>query len=96
MEDLITAKELKKKEKQVCIIDVREADEFQAGHIQNAINYPLGKLMRDESKGLVPRDKEIVVHCRSGFRGDIAKEFLKQRGYKVKNLAGGYLAYCQS
>lgn len=91
---LIDAMELKKDLKKYKIIDVREPDEFAESHIEGAENIPLGKLIRDEGKGIIPRDKEIIVHCKSGFRGQIAADLLLQRGYNVKNLEGGYQAWC--
>ena len=81
----------------VCVVDVRELDEFSQGHIEGAVNIPLGKLVRDVGKGIVPQDREVVVHCRSGVRGEIAADFLEKRGFvKVKNLEGGYLAWLET
>ena len=94
MDGIITVKELKENISKYYVIDVREEDEYKQGKIGNSINIPLGKLIRDEGIRIVPRDKEVVVHCRSGFRGEIARKFLEDRGYKVRNLAGGYMAYC--
>jgi len=94
MNDTISVVGLKKKIEDFYIIDVRENDEYKQDHIDGAINIPLGRLIRDESKGIIPRDKAIVVHCKSGFRGSIALDFLKKRGYSVKNLEGGFDAWC--
>lgn len=96
MDENISVKELKENISKYYIIDVREEDEYKQGKIENAINIPLGKLIRDEGRMIIPREKEIVVHCRSGFRGEIARKFLQERGYKVRNLIGGYMAYCSS
>lgn len=93
MEDTISVGELKAK-KSLHIIDVREPDEYEHGHIEGAVNIPLGKLIRDERLGIVPRDREIVVHCKSGVRGDMALQFLKSRGYtNIRNLEGGFEAW---
>jgi len=91
MQETITPEELKKKLKEFYIIDVREADE--QGTIEGAAKVPLGKLIRDLPKLNLPKDKEIVCYCGSGFRSQIAADFLKSKGYKVKNLCGGYKAY---
>lgn len=94
MAQVIEVNEFKKKLNQVYVIDVREADEYQEGHIEGAVNIPLGRLIRDLGMGIVPREKEVVVHCKSGGRGQIAVEFLERMGYtNVKNLAGGYKAW---
>ena len=94
MKEHITIEALKHQFKKFFILDVREHDEYQQGHIENAVNIPLGRLIRDEDKGIVPKDKQIVVHCKSGGRGAIAQEFLKKRGYTgVQNLEGGFEAW---
>ena len=94
MGDTISCQELKTSLSSYYVVDVREQDEYQAGHISNAASIPLGKLIRDEKKGIVPKEKDIVVHCKSGVRGAIAQQFLKEKGYQVRNLEGGYDAYC--
>ena len=93
MGDTITAAELRKGAKRYMIVDVREPSEFAESSIPGARNIPLGQLMAKEPQKMLPKDKEIVVHCRSGIRGEKACNFLKARGYKVKNLEGGILAW---
>lgn len=96
MEGTISVGELKAK-KSLHVIDVREPDEYEQSHIEGAVNIPLGRLIRDERLGIVPRDREIVVHCRSGVRGEMALQFLKSRGYtNIKNLEGGFEAWKQA
>jgi len=89
--ETITPEELKKKLKEFCIIDVREPDE--QGQIEGATRVPLGRLIRDLPKLDLPKDKEIVCYCQGGTRGQMAADFLKSKGFKVKNLVGGYKAY---
>jgi rhodanese-related sulfurtransferase len=89
--ETITPEELKKKLKSFYVIDVRELDEH--GQIEGATRVPLGKLIRDLPKLNLPADKEIVCYCAGGTRGQIAADFLKSKGLKAKNLAGGYKAY---
>ena len=89
--ETVTPEELKKKVKDIFLIDVRELDE--SGQIIGAIRVPLGKLMRDFSKLNLPTDKEIVCYCAAGMRGQVAADFLKTKGFKAKNLVGGYKAY---
>lgn len=94
MNDIISAEELKLKLKEYYIIDVRENDEYQQDHIEGAINIPLGRLIRDEPNGIIPRNKKILLHCKSGLRGGMALEFLKKRGYiSMVNLEGGFDAW---
>lgn len=73
---------------QTIFIDVREADEFQSGHIEGMRNMPLSTL--NETYSQLPKDKEIVIICRSGNRSMQAAELLQDKGYsKVINVDGG-------
>ncbi|MAG47493.1 sulfurtransferase [archaeon] len=88
--EVITPQEFKKKINGVFILDVREKDEYDQEHIENAIHIPLGEVIRDNGAN-IPRNQEIVVYCRSGFRSGIAAQFLESRGYSnIKNLEGGF------
>ena len=51
---------------QTLLVDVREASEYRAGHIPNAINIPLQTLARNLSK--IPTDRPVVLYCSSGYR----------------------------
>ncbi|WP_232432197.1 rhodanese-like domain-containing protein [Chamaesiphon minutus] len=51
---------------QTLLVDVREASEYRAGHIPNAINIPLQTLARNLSK--IPTDRSVVLYCSSGYR----------------------------
>lgn len=90
----ITVKELKRRidaGEDVQLIDVREPYEYQIAQIG-------GKLIPQNDLPLrlaeIDRDREVVVHCRSGARSQRIAEFLKQAGYpRVVNLAGGILAW---
>jgi adenylyltransferase/sulfurtransferase len=86
-------KELKRKidaREDFFLLDVREPNEFQIGRIPGSTLIPLGEVPQRVSE--IPRDKEIVVHCKMGGRSARAATFLRQQGYKnVKNLKGGIL-----
>ena len=73
------------------VLDVRNLNEYEAAHIRGALNIPVDELRfrLDE----VPRDRPIVVHCRSGFRSHLALRILKENGWNdVRNLTGGFVA----
>jgi rhodanese-related sulfurtransferase len=73
------------------ILDVREADEWQAGHVAGAVHIPMGELggRLDE----LPTDAPIITVCRSGRRsGQVAKALAKQ-GFDATNLDGGLQAW---
>jgi NADPH-dependent 2,4-dienoyl-CoA reductase/sulfur reductase-like enzyme/rhodanese-related sulfurtransferase len=73
------------------LLDVREPDEFAAGHIPNAINLPLSQL-RDRYAEL-PTNRDIWTYCGVGQRAYFATRFLAQHGYRSRNLSGGYTTY---
>jgi NADPH-dependent 2,4-dienoyl-CoA reductase/sulfur reductase-like enzyme/rhodanese-related sulfurtransferase len=73
------------------LLDVREVDEFQAGCIDGAVNIPLSKLRARIDE--LPRNREIWVYCRAGHRSYYACRFLAQKGFRVRNLSGGYRTY---
>ncbi len=72
------------------LLDVREPNEFQIGRIPGSTLIPLGEVPQRVSE--IPRDKEIIVHCKMGGRSARAASFLREQGYtNVKNLKGGIL-----
>jgi sulfur-carrier protein adenylyltransferase/sulfurtransferase len=75
----------------IFILDVREPHEYQICNL-NGYLIPLGDLPQRVHE--LDSSREIVAHCRSGVRSGKAVEFLRQAGFrKVKNLAGGVLAW---
>jgi rhodanese-related sulfurtransferase len=76
------------------VLDVREPDEWQAGHIEGAVHIPLSQLPTRVEE-LSP-DDEIVVVCRSGGRSSRAAGWLSQNGFDVLNLDGGMVAWAAS
>ena len=77
------------------VIDVREPAEYEAGHVPGARHIPQCQLA--DRLAEVPRDREVVVVCRSGMRSLRCAQFLKQVGYeRVLNLKGGTLAWMEA
>lgn len=78
----------------VVLLDVRTANEFNEGHLENAINIDIkqGDFM-EKAKETLPVTKTIAVYCRSGKRSASAAMQLAEEGYKVVNLKGGILAW---
>lgn len=74
------------------IVDIRTVEEYESGHIENAVNIPLDELRKRLPE--LPVDKSIYVYCAVGLRGYTAARILMQHGYKeVYNLSGGYKTY---
>ena len=78
------------------LLDVREADEFHAGHIPGALNIPRGVLefKLGNSPELAERGLNIVLYCKTGGRAALAARTLKEMGYlEVHSIAGGFDAW---
>lgn len=73
------------------VLDVREPGEYAGGHIAGSHLIPLGSLA--DRRGEVPKDRKVVVVCRSGARSANATQFLVAEGYDAANMAGGMLAW---
>ena len=73
------------------LLDVREPDEWTAGHAPGAKHLPLGELGARVDE--LPKDRPIVAVCRVGGRSNKAAEALVNAGYDVVNLAGGMRAW---
>lgn len=75
----------------VQVVDVREPDEWQAGHIDQADHIPMGEVERRLDE--IDDDRAVVTVCRSGARsGEVAQD-LRRRGYDAQNLEGGMEAW---
>ncbi len=72
---------------ELVILDVREHDEWESGHIPEARHIPLGEL--EARLHELDSSLETVVVCRSGNRSGIACKFLSAMGYNVSNMPGG-------
>ena len=92
MYEQITAEDAKKimdSNEEHIILDVREQDEFDAGHIPGAILLPYTEIESKAGEMLPDKDKQILVYCRSGRRSKIAAEALARLGYtNIKEFGG--------
>ena len=78
------------------LIDVREADEFAAGHLQGAVHIPRGLLEFKLSgmPALQARDLNVVLYCKTSGRAALSAVAMQSMGYlNVTSLAGGYDAW---
>ena len=81
-------------DKNAILLDVRRADEYNAGHIANAILLDVTDSI-GFSKGieLLEKNKNIYIYCRSGRRSQTATKYLIEKGFDVIDLKGGYNAW---
>ncbi|MCB9794606.1 MAG: rhodanese-like domain-containing protein [Alphaproteobacteria bacterium] len=73
------------------LVDVRTAAEFGSGHLQGALNIPVSELSR--RLGEVPRDRDVVVYCRSGGRSAQAAVILQGAGLTAVHDLGPLTAW---
>jgi rhodanese-related sulfurtransferase len=76
------------------VLDVREPDEWEGGHIPGALHIPLSDV--PGRLGELPESGEVVVVCRSGGRSARATSWLNQNGYEAINLEGGMGAWASA
>lgn len=76
------------------VLDVREDDEWRAGHIGGALHVPLSQVRH--RMGDLPVDQQLLVVCRVGARSSKATALLSAQGCDAVNLAGGMLAWEQA
>ena len=83
------AKQIMDTEEGYIILDVREQDEYDAGHIPSAILIPYTQIEEKAEEVLTDKDQLILVYCRSGRRSKIAAEALAELGYtNIKEFGG--------
>lgn len=76
------------------LVDVREDNEWQRGHIAGAIHLGRGIIERDIIEAVPAKDTEIVLYCGGGFRSALSAENLQKMGYtNVWSMAGGWRAW---
>jgi len=85
----ISEEEFRQGYRKAQLIDVREPNEFDNGHVLGARNIPLSQLkMR---KGEIRADKPVYLYCQNGMRSGRAAQFLHRKGYRqLTQLQGGF------
>ena len=86
--------EAHRRREQVQFLDVREPEEWVAGHIEGAVHVPMGQLGQRHEE--LAEDRLIVAVCRSGARSGQVAGALHRAGYEIENLDGGMQAWARS
>jgi rhodanese-related sulfurtransferase len=73
------------------LLDVRNPDEWEAGHAENSTWIPMNQIV--DRQGELPTDRAIVVICKSGGRSSRVAQALVNAGYDAANVAGGAEAW---
>src|SRR5205807_9648459 len=90
----IELKELMRNGTNLCLLDVRNMEEFELGHIEGAQHIPLTELQTRLQE--LNRDLPLIAYCKSGRRSLMAVELLQQAGVSnLKNLKGGITTWAQ-
>lgn len=77
------------------LLDVRRADEFEAGHIPGAVNLPNEEIGSEDIPSLPDKEQTIYIYCRSGNRSKQAADKLLALGYTNLIEFGGIIDYCK-
>jgi rhodanese-related sulfurtransferase len=84
----------KSKSDEAVIVDVREKDEWDEGHIPDAIHLSRGTIELDIEEKVPDTNAMVICHCGGGGRSALAAESLQKMGYKnVRSMAGGFKAW---
>ena len=79
------------------LIDVREDNEWQAGHAAGAEHLGKGIIERDIEEKVADKSTELILYCGGGYRSALAADVLQQMGYtNVFSMAGGWKAWKDS
>jgi rhodanese-related sulfurtransferase len=73
------------------LLDVREPDEWAAGHVEGAVHIPMGQV--EGRLAELPKEGEVIVVCRIGGRSAKVAGMLAQHGFDAVNMNGGMLAW---
>lgn len=88
----ISIEGLKRVDKNTCtVIDIRDEISYNYGNIPNSVNIPLEKIKNDKS--ILPKDKRLIICCKSGQISDTLAEELREDGYDAVNLVNGYYGW---
>ena len=84
------AKQMMEEQEDAIILEVRDKEEYETGHIPGAVLLPLGTIDEDSAASVIPKkDSVVLVYCRSGRRSKQASQALAELGYTQIYEFGG-------
>jgi phage shock protein E len=82
-------------DQELLVLDVRSPEEFVSGHVPGAVNVPYDQVAARFAE--LPKDKDIVLYCRSGRRAQLAADVLAGNGYtRLQHLEGDMAAWTEA
>ena len=93
----VTVAETQARNPDAKLIDVREDNEWEAGHAAGAIHLGKGIIERDIETTVPDKDTEMILYCGGGYRSALVTDVLQRMGYtNVYSMAGGWKAWNES
>ena len=92
MSNIITTEQLNNTDDSFLLIDIRDETAFEYGHINGAVNIPQERIFSEE----LPRDKKLVIYCKSGIISGETADKLCEMGYDAYDLQGGYVDWLRN
>ena len=80
-------------EREVLVLDVRSKSEYEAGHIENAVNMNANLGVFRKESAQLPKGKRIAIYCRVGIRSKSVAQILMEEGFDVVHLENGFEAW---
>ncbi len=80
-------------DEKIVVLDVRQPNEYEAGHVLNAVNVPLDEFTDLVNIANIEEDQNVYIHCGAGYRSVVAASLLKRQGvHNIRNMLGGWNA----
>lgn len=94
VKEISVAEAIERQNAGATLIDVREDNEWEAGHAKDAVHMGRGVIERDIVQSVPDKDAELVLYCGGGYRSALVADNLQKMGYtNVLSMAGGWTAW---
>ena len=96
VKQVTAAEAMRDADEDTVFFDCREANEWNLGHIPNAVFIPRGT-METKVEAAIPRDRKVIIYCANGNRSALAADTMQQMGYtNVASMADGFRGWVES